>query len=247
MMETLKKVRTAMENVATAVKVVLKRWDVMLAVVLPIAVPLLILRYVTHGQLSQLFQYALGLVTPIAGAVAAVVVDEETRGGATVARVLDRLRGRWPFVIAMSFIQGILVMLGFIMLIVPGFFVVAWTFAAPIILVLERDSDIMSALRRSRELARDQVGHIWGTLLLSWFCFGMVCLLLRIAVWPLVALLHIEGPGLQFLYGVGYSALQAFIGVVGAMLYYDLRARDTLYRYPAMPVAPVASRSNVSS
>ncbi len=247
MMDILKKIRSAYENVSTAIQIVAKRWDVLLIGVLPPFIVLLFLQYVTDGQLSQVFQYAVGLVTPVATAVAAVVVDEETHGEATVERVFDRLRGRWTALIATSFIQSILTMIGFALLVVPGIFIAAWTFAAPIVLVLERDTDIIGALRRSRELATDQVGHIWGTLILAWLTIGLTSLLLRIAVSPIATLLHIHGPGLQFLYGVGYAALQSFIGVATALLYFDVRTRYTLERYPAMPTSSITRGTNVPS
>jgi hypothetical protein len=228
MMEFLRKVRSPKEIISAAVGIVRRKWDVMLAVLLPVFLPLLALRWVTTGQLSQLLSYALGLVPPVAAAIAAVVVDEAPNGGVSVSRVLDRLRGRWGAIIAVAFIQSVITAVGFAMLIVPGLILTAVLVTTPAVVVLERENDTFSSFNRARELAKGEWWHIWATLFWAWAIWAFVCLLLWTLAQPLVMVLGIKGPGLRFLYGAAYTALQAFIGVVNAMLYFDLRARRTL-------------------
>jgi len=248
MTEFLKKIRSAGEIISAAAELLRKRWDVMLACVLPLFLPLLVARWLTTGQLSLLLNYAVGLVTPVAGAVAAVVVDEEPNRGATIGRVFDRLRGRWPAIITVSFIQGIITAIGFFLLVIPGLIWTAWTFAAPAVIVLEREHDIFSSFRRSKELANDQFGHIWGTLILGWLIVGVTCAAGVAAITLPARLLGIDGRGLSFLYGIGYAAIQTFVGLTGAVLYFDLRARQAMERWPVRPLeVGDPSRDKVSS
>ena len=248
----LKRVMSSTEIIGAAFKVLWKRWDVMLACILPVFLPLLVLRWVTTGQVSQLLSYALGLATPVAGAIAAVVVDEEPNGGATIGRVLDRLRGRWPAVIAVAFIQSIVTAAGFMLLVIPGFILTAMFAVTPVALVLEREYDIFGAFGRSRDLARDQWGHIWATLILAWLVVGGMCLLGLAVTAPLIEIFRINGsglgvgPGVGFLYGVGYTALQTLVGLVGAILYFDLRARQSV-RAPGLPSIAPRAQDKVSS
>jgi len=248
----LQRVMSSSEIIGAAFKVLRKRWDVMLACIIPVFLPLLVLRWVTDGQVSQLLSYALGLATPVAGAIAAVVVDEEPNGGATISRVFDRLRGRWPAVIAVAFIQSIVTAVGFMLLIIPGIIVTLMFAVTPVALVLEREHDIFGAFRRSRDLAKDQWGHIFATQFLAWLVVAAICLLGLAVSTPLIAVFGIRESGLfasrgvGFLYGVGYTALQTLVGLVGAILYFDLRARQSV-RVPGMPSIAPKTEDKVSS
>ena len=248
----LQRVMSSTEIVGAAFKVLWKRWDVMLGCILPVFLPLLVLRWVTTGQVSQLLSYALGLATPVAGAIAAVVVDEEPNGGATIGRVFDRLRGRWPAVIAVAFIQSIVTAIGFMLLVIPGIILTAMFAVTPVALVLEREHDIFGAFGRSRDLARDQWGHIWATLFLAWLVVAGICLLSLAVTAPFLGIFGLRNSGfvvangIGFLYGVGYTALQTLVGLVGAILYFDLRARQSV-RVPGMPSIAPKPQDKVSS
>ena len=228
MRELFRRIRSSSEIVGAAFGIIKRQWSVLLGSVLIVCVPLLFFRYVLPDAIAQALSYAAGLVTPLAIAVSAAVVEMDGTSEVTIGSVFDRLRGRWPAIIAVAFLQGIFTMLGFALLVIPGLFVVAATAAAPSIIALERDSDIMSAFRRSSDLAENQFGHIWSTIILAWLVVGPLCFILRVAASPIFTALNIWGEGLRFIYGVGYSALQVFIGVAYTLLYYDLRARKQL-------------------
>ena len=247
----LKRVMSSTEIIGTAFKLLWKRWDVMLGCILPVFLPLLVLRWAMPGQVSQLLGYALGLATPVAGAIAAVVADEEPNGGATISRVFDRLRGRWPALIAVAFIQSIVTAVGFALLVIPGIIVTLMFAVAPVALVLERDLDIFGAFGRSRDLASDHWGHIFATQFLAWLVVAVICLP-ALVVTNLVVASGIRESGILSFRGievfmsVGYIALQTFVGLVGAMLYFDLRARQSV-RIPGMPSIAPRTQDKVSS
>jgi hypothetical protein len=90
-----------------------------------------------------------------AGIVAAVVIAERTKHEGSLREVLESL----PVLrlIVVDVLLGIVVVIGFLLLIVPGLIFITWfALVAPVVKV-ER-SPIRPAFRRSRELVR---GHFW--------------------------------------------------------------------------------------
>jgi hypothetical protein len=90
-----------------------------------------------------------------AGIVAAVVIAERTKHEGSLGELLREL----PVLrlIAVDLLLGVVVVIGFLLLIVPGLVLITWfALVAPVVKV--EHSPIRAAFRRSRELVR---GHFW--------------------------------------------------------------------------------------
>ncbi len=126
------------------------------------------------------------------------------------------LRRLWPL-IGIAFLQGVLILLGLVLLIIPGLILYTMWFVGLPVCVVERLGPWMS-LRRSRDLTK---GHRWKL-------FALALLLIVVNVGSAQALAPvltaIAGPivGLAGqLIWTGIAA--AFTGVVITVTYYDLR------------------------
>ena len=175
----------------------------------------------------------------IAILVAATVERDEAITAGTVFRRLGRRGGT---VILVAIATSLLVMLGFVFLIIPGFIAMAWTAAAIPATAIEGLS-VGAAIRRSRELARGRIGHVLVTLILIWLIFAALGFGFMIAFTIAVATLGLTNSSI-FLVLVQLIFVPIFplFGVVTTMLYYDLRVRsdgaDVAAMIDALPVTP---------
>ena len=117
----------------------------------------------------------------------------------------------------LAFLVALLVVLGFILLFIPGLILYTIWFVAVAACVVER-TDAWTSMRRSRELTK---GHRWKV-------FGVVLLLLLLGlVNPLLELV-LSAAGGEILALIGTSIWtafgSAFSSVVIAVTYYELRA-----------------------
>lgn len=124
-----------------------------------------------------------------------------------------------PVVAAAQIVAAIGIGLGLVALIVPGILLaIRWAVVAQAA-AIER-TDWIGALRRSNVLTRSNMGHVLAVVLLS----GLVGQLLRNA--GAAAVGHSNRPG-QVALGIAIDTLvQSFAALLGAILYFDLRARE---------------------
>lgn len=166
--------------------------------------------------------------------IIAVVSDLYTTGDADIVRAFQRIVPRLPSAIGASILAVLAIVVGFILLIIPGVILGLGFFAIPAVAVLE-PLGATQALSRSAALSRGLKGHI-GT---SLFLVGLI-----VGVMELFAALL--GTGLAFLIHGGYSvsSVSFFVTVAQALakicfgavaptmatlLYYDARIRNEGY------------------
>ncbi len=172
--------------------------------------------------LAMLVAFLLG---PLASATTVVIVSDNYLGReVTIAGALARAISRFWTVFFTGFLQGVLVGLGFIAFIIPGFFCIAWFFSAVNIVMVEGKGPT-EALARAHFLAKGSVGRILGTLALCGIVVAVMSALVNAILFALVAAVH-AGP----LVGVVLSnlvriAIYPFFTVVTTVLYFDLRIR----------------------
>jgi hypothetical protein len=163
------------------------------------------------------------LILPIGlGAITAIVAAAVERS--EVLSVGDAFRSatsRAGSLIAAQIASGIMVFIGFVLLIVPGVIAIAWT-ALCIPVVMIEQLGYSKAIDRSRALVRGKWMYVLGTLLLSW----ALTLVLMIGAGAISGLL---GSGdrmmnlvLQMLFGV----VVPVPAIAMTLLYYDLRVRN---------------------
>jgi hypothetical protein len=176
----------------------------------------------------------LVLVVPVAVVGFAVVVGAVARAAAAAAAGEDLgVRRSYRFGVArvwslvgVVLAVGLLVAFASILLVIPGIIVGVLLAAAVPALVVEgrRWSD---ALSRSSSLVTGHWWHSFGTLLLAWLLLGLATNLIdRVAGWLLAGPLLDAGWLAQTVaQAVSLTVVAPFAGLVGVLLYLDLRAR----------------------
>ena len=168
--------RSASEIVDASFRFYRARFGDLLVVSALLLVPPALLAAVAPDWLALPIKFVGNLMYLIAeGAVAILVAASlersETLSAGDVFRALGRQAGT---VIAVSIVSGLMVMLGSILLVVPGIIAAAWTTVALPVAAIEGLSSGAS-ITRSRELARGRMGHVLGTMLLVWLIAMALC------------------------------------------------------------------------
>jgi hypothetical protein len=166
------------------------------------------------------------LLSLAAAAVVAVVVSDIYTGKeADVGRSMRAVGGRFFSVWGAAIIQGLALIVGLLLLVVPAFIFFAWTFAMPAIVMIEGASASQS-LDRSRALAKGYVPHILATVGVAWLIFWIGLLGTGFAVGVVDEVLGVGGEFVNLISGMVVCLLYPFVGVVTTLLYYDLRIRQ---------------------
>lgn len=193
-----------------------------------IFLPAIIVALVLPESLAPAAPMLYGLLQSIAtGTVVLLVSDSYLGRPPSVAGALRWVAAHGGTLIVASVLQGLLVIAGFVLLIVPGFIFMAWFFAAPIAVVLE-DAGAIHALKRSRELARGHTGHVLGVLLLVLALYLVLTFLIYFVASVIGAFVpgSLASPALvEIAAGVLRILLAPIVAVVMTLLYYDLRIR----------------------
>jgi len=121
-------------------------------------------------------------------------------------------------IIAMLIVEGLALVVGFMLLIIPGYMLfVAWYVALPV-LVVERLGPVAS-LRRSAELTKGHRWKIFGII----FVMGIVIGIIGAVINAVALAFHNHAVYMTVEY-VSQAVAIAFESVVGVVLYHDLRA-----------------------
>jgi len=174
---------------------------------------------------------ALVLATFYQGMVVELVGDivKDGRRDSSVGQPFSAVTPIWLPLIALSLLLGIAVTIGFVLLIVPGVYLLTiWAVAAPS-LVIERHG-VFAALGRSRELVRGHGWQVLGVILLV--------LLLTLLVGIIVGILAsgLGHAGVAIVQWAADVIVSPFTALIGAVMYFSLRRLHG--ESAAEPVAP---------
>ena len=130
------------------------------------------------------------IVTPVAAGASIKMAAEAVEGkpvslGASVRFAVSKLIWLW----VVGFIVGVVVILGFVALIVPGV-ILAIMFSLALPSLLLENTGVMGSLSRSREL----VGHRWGKTFAVFIVLGLIIFVISIVLDVVVAVLGSAGP-----------------------------------------------------
>jgi Uncharacterised protein family (UPF0259) len=160
----------------------------------------------------------IGLVatTLFTGMVVELVADvQDGRRDATVGQLLRAVTPVLGQLILVAIVAAVGVLIGFILIIIPGLILITiWSVAAPVV-VLERPG-VMAALARSRELVRGNGWQVFGVILV----FDILVVILASAI-ELAADSAGSGAGIvaRVIVGVLTAPLSA---LAAAVLYFEL-------------------------
>ena len=230
MSEPMFRPRSAIEIVDAGFSIYRAHFPVLAAIWLVLFGPLNIAGSLIGGSAGSLLSSLSGLTVPVAtGATVAVVSDAMHDRPVSVGGAVGQIAGQGGTLILVSFVQGILTFLGMLLLIVPGIIVWCWTFAAPMVVVVERMSGTAGAISRSRQLARGQFWHIVGTIALSWLIFAVVVVAAAFGLGFVAEVIGLGEMTRELLFTLVVTVAMPITGATSGVLYFDLRVRNDGY------------------
>lgn len=162
------------------------------------------------------------------------VVTNALVTGTTILMVSDAYLGRRPdaagalratsrrvFTLTFTAIeQGLIIFIGFMLLIVPGFIFAAWAISMVPVVMLEKRG-LRAAFGRSRELARGKVGHVLKALLLIGVIYFIGIMVLGVTA----ASIGMAERNMNLASSLLGVLITPILGVGITLIYYDLRIR----------------------
>lgn len=190
---------------------------------------------VTTSPGLALLAVLIGLVatTLFTGMVVELVADvQDGRRDATVGQLLRAVTPVIGQLILVAIVAAVGVLIGFILLIIPGLILITiWSVAAPVV-VLERPG-VMAALARSRELVRGNGWRVFGVILVLDILVVIVASSIELAA-------DSAGSGAGIIARVVVGVLTAPLSALAAaVLYFELGGAAT-GELPAGAVVPGA-------
>ena len=144
---------------------------------------------------------------------------QDVRDGRADLSISETVNQATPFigpVLGASFLAGIAIFIGFVLIIVPGLILITiWAVIVPVI-VIER-SGVMASFGRSRELVKGRGWHVFGTLVLTWLILFVVQIILGL-IFSFVP--YAVRGGLASV--ISGTIVAPFIALVVTLMYYRL-------------------------
>jgi hypothetical protein len=217
--------RSTVEIIDASFQILRRNYLALVTATVALVLPVVVLRLLLPTTL-QVLPAILAALLQMASSAAVVLLVSETYLGrdADVGAALRTVFSRFGSIFGAAVIQGVIVFIGMLLLVVPGFIFLAWTFAMQAVVVLEHTS-AGESFSRSRELARGNVGRILGTLLLTYLVFFIIVIALGAGVGMVVGVAGGNGVAARVIGDVISSLLFPMVAVVTTLLYYDLRIR----------------------
>ena len=158
-------------------------------------------------------------------AAAIQIVSEAYLGGAPdLASVLRTVGQRSGALLGAMILRGLLVLLGMVVFVVPGIVFYAWSFAMPMVVMLEARR-AGEAYSRSMELVRDNTARVLLALALALLVTMLLTAGAGAAIGALAGAIGLPGRTTGLLIQFSVVLFQPIRSVVGTLLYYDLRIR----------------------
>jgi hypothetical protein len=196
-------------------------------------VPSLLRIYYGSGSLFQnppllLVYYTLAIVLSAVGVAASTFIvsdaylGRETSASAALGQAVSKI-GR---IVLVSMVSSLLIGIGFILLIVPGFVLLSGLILSTVVTVLEMPENSTQAMGRSWELTKG----FRGMVLLTMVCVGLMFMVPTITVSVIWGILgastgRVTVVGTEVLTSLLTILINPFFYVVLTVLYYDLRVR----------------------
>jgi hypothetical protein len=151
------------------------------------------------------------------------------------AALMEGLR-RWPPLAVATILTWFLVLIGFMLLIIPGLVLLAMWFAIYPVVVLEGRGPF-AAMARSRQLSKGARLRVLGVTLVAWLITLLPTLALSLFAGMSLGVAGVVSGDAWLYSGVGFTALMQaastalsaitwpFLACVSLLLYYDRRAR----------------------
>ena len=217
--------RSATEIVDAAFRLCRAYYGPLVAATAIIVAPSTILGLVLPDEAMQISTILGNLLFAISDGAVIAIVSEVYLGGTAVAGTgLRAVQGRIGSLIGSSILRNVIVALSLLAFIIPGLFALAFTFAMPMVIVLEGETT-GTALSRSRDLARGHVGHVLATLTLLLIIVLALLLGAGVALGLVADSLGLSERTIDLVFTLMLIAVYPLFSVGGTLLYYDLRIK----------------------
>ena len=193
-----------------------------ITVAMLVVAPPAIIKVAVPADFARILELVGNLLIPIGqGAITSIVAAAVERGETlNGGDALRSTTGRTGSLIAVQIASGLMVFIGFILLVVPALIALVWTAVAVPVVMVEQ-LGYSKAIDRSRALGRGKWRHVFGTLLLSWGLAFLIMLGAGFILGVLGAGDRMEG----FLVDLLFAVVLPVPTIAMTLLYYDLRVR----------------------
>lgn len=140
-----------------------------------------------------------------------------------------------PSIIVGAILVGIIVLIGFILLVIPGIIFLVWLCLTPTVIVLER-KEAVDAVGRSKKLTKGKWFHTSGVIVII-FVILWIASSIGSAISGLFAL-ALPRLFTTLVEKIISSLISPIYGVIITVLYFDLLAREKLEAFLMAPAAP---------
>jgi hypothetical protein len=184
--------------------------------------PIAILKGVAPAAWGRILDVAGNLLVPVAeGAITLVVAAAVERSERLdVGAALRGLSDRVGSLIAVQIASGLMMLIGLILLVVPGVIAIIWTAVAIPVVIVEQVG-YSRAIDRSRALVRHRWMPVLGTLLLAW---GLAFVIM-IGGGAVGGLLGLNDRVADLVFDLLFAAVIPIPAIALTLLYFDLRVR----------------------
>ena len=178
-----------------------------------------------------------GLMSMVASlfAIAAItlIISDLCLGhSASIIRVYKRVGALVLKLLGTNLLQMLAIMIGFVLLVIPGFIAVVWFMFSSTIVVLEGISGV-DALKRSRDLGATKHWRNIGVLLILMVVVGAFGGIVG-GIMGAIAPREVGGMGFQMVITVLQLLAMPISLIAIVLLYYDLRVRKEAYNLEAL-------------
>lgn len=173
------------------------------------------------GIFALLARLGGGVFESMASAAVIAVVSERYMGrDVTAGEALQKVWSRIGTIFATSFIYGLIVFVGLVLLIVPGFYFACKYFAMMPAVVIE-GLDSSSSQKRSSTLTQGSKWRVLGLIVVAWIIyFVLLAIVAGIVETTMRGMTGIVATRLLVV------PIYPFLGILVTLLYYDLRIRN---------------------
>jgi hypothetical protein len=186
--------------------------------------------YLAAAVVAALLALAGGTVGALLGSLVEIVAAfllqatlvkavQDVRDGRVDMSIGETVRAAVPYlgsVALASILAGIAIVIGLILIIVPGLFLITiWAVIVPVIVI--EGAGALDSFGRSHQLVRGRGWHVFGTLVLVYVILLVVNLVLGLIF---TALPHVLGAGLSSV--IAGTLIAPFLALVVTLVYYRL-------------------------
>lgn len=170
--------------------------------------------------LDQVFELLVG--TFVAGTIIGLSSSSLLKQPISLINAMGRALMTWPLLIANRILFSIVCSLGFILLIIPGFYLMIRLTLVDVVTVMEKQSGTES-LSRSFELTKPHFGYTFS---MCCFFFFVAVAFMCLMIGPQIFFPELDTWYVDALVTTGYDVVAAFFQICSVVMWNDMRQSE---------------------